>query len=409
MKVVIIGAGFGGLSVAKELAGKNGIDVVLVDRRNHHLFQPFLYQVATAGLSPADISMPVRSLFRRAKNVEVLLATMESVDLSGRKVRLDNGALLSYDKLVIAAGAKNRIFKDEWKPYVLGLKTLADALKLRKSVLMAFELAEAEPDPVKRDALLTFVVIGAGPTGVELAGAISELAKFSLAQDFRMINPKDAKIVLIEGGDRVLSTFHPALSIRAQRDLERLGINVVLGKRVSSILEGQVDLDSGKIHASTIIWAAGVTSENVALTLGKELKLDLQRGNTLPVNRRLEVLGAKDIYAIGDMAYFTDHPLPGVAQVAIQQGKYLGHLLRHLAKSKPYGDFRYVDRGQMATIGRRRAIAQIGKLRFGGVFAWWLWIFVHIYFLIGFRNRVSVIMQWIWSYVTYKKGARIIN
>lgn len=409
MKVVIIGAGFGGINLAKELAGKKDFEVILIDKKNYHLFQPFLYQVATAGLSPADISIPTRSLFRRNKNVEVLMAQVDSIEPKSKQVHLDNGANVSYDRLVVAAGAKNLIFNPDWIPHVQTLKSVKEALNLRKQILCSFERAEIEKDPERKKSLLTFVIIGAGPTGVELAGAISELAKFTLAQDFRIINPKDARIILIEAGKNVLSTFDKKLSIKAKDTLEKIGVSVWLDTKVTNISEGKVELGGDTIVTDTIIWAAGVTSVGLSQKLANTLSIETKKGGKLPVDEYLKVTGTSDIYAIGDICEIENDWLPGIAPVAIQQGKYLGKTLISEVKGKNLKGFKYKDKGQMATIGRRRAIAEAGFLKMSGFIAWHMWVFIHIYFLIGFRNRVAVFLQWLWSYVAYKKGARIIN
>ncbi len=409
MKVVVIGAGFGGVHAVKELAKDRSLEIVLIDKRNYHLFQPFLYQVATAGLSPADISVPARSIFRKQKNVEVVMGTVTRIDSTNKEVHTEDGKELPYDKLIVAAGAKNFVFNPDWKPYVLGMKSVQEALAIRKRLLMSFECAEVEPDPKRKKALMTFVIIGGGPTGVELAGSIAELARFSLAQDFRAINPRDARVILIEAGERVLSTFSPKLSEKAKIGLERLGVSVWLKSKVTKISEGKVELDDDTIGSNTIIWAAGVTSVNLDEDLGMEPEVDLAKGNRVPVDANLEVKGLKDVFAIGDLAVNQEDPLPGIAPVAIQQGSHVGKELRRTFQGKEYRPFKYKDKGQMATIGRSRAIAEVGNLKVTGLVAWYLWVFVHIYFLIGFRNRVSVLLQWLWSYITFKKGARIIN
>lgn len=365
--------------------------------------------MATAGLSPADISVPIRSFFRKDKNVEVVLGEVEELKATKKQAILKSGKVLPYDKLVIAAGAKNYIFNESWNPHVRGLKSVSDALEMRKSILLAFESAEIESDPEKKKAMMTFVVIGAGPTGVELAGSIAELARFSLVQDFRNIDSTDARIILIEAGPRVLAAFHPSLSQKAKKDLERLGVSVWLKSKVTKIERNRVELGDDAISSHNIIWAAGVTSVDLANEAKEKYHVDLKKADRLPVNKRLEVVGAEDMYALGDIAFYNENPLPGTASVAIQQGKYLGKALRRLAEGKEVQDFIYKDKGQMATIGRSRAIAEIGNLRLSGLLAWYMWVFVHIYFLIGFRNRVSVFLQWFWSYATYKKGARIIN
>lgn len=337
------------------------------------------------------------------------MGNVSEIDHLKKAVITDDGKLFQFDKLIIAAGAKNLVFNSSWQKYVLGMKSVQDALAIRKKLLSSFELAEVETDPKRKKSLMTFVVIGGGPTGVELAGAIAELARFSLAQDFRVINPKDARVILIEAGERVLSTFGPKLSEKAKLGLERLGVSVWLKSMVTNITEGRVELDDDAIGANTIIWAAGVTSVNIDKDLGLNSEIALERGDRVPVGPDLQVEGLKDIYAIGDLAIYREAPLPGIAPVAIQQGTHVGRELRRELNGRNYRPFRYVDKGQMATVGRGRAIAEVRNLKVSGIIAWYLWVFIHIYFLIGFRNRVSVLLQWFWSYITFKKGARIIN
>lgn len=339
MKVIVVGAGFGGINAAKTLAKNKSIDVVVVDKRNYHLFQPFLYQVATAGLSPADISVPIRAFFRGQKNVEVIMGEVAGIDQKSRLLKLSNNKNLKYDKVVIAAGAKNHIFNQDWAKHVYGLKSIQDALSLRKNILMSFELAEVEQDPVKRKAYTTFAIIGGGPTGVELAGAIAELARFTLSEDFRNIDPSDTRVILIEAGSRVLSTFDQGLSKKAKRALEKLGVSVWLESKVSNICKGKVELGSDVINANTIIWAAGVVSTDLAKDLEADVGANLKRGNRLLVNEFLQVKGCEDIYAIGDISYFEKEELPGIAPVAIQQGKYVGKAIKRLFKEKEIRPF----------------------------------------------------------------------
>lgn len=411
-KVVIIGGGFGGLAAARALAGARA-EVTLVDRSNHHLFQPLLYQVATAGLSPADIAYPIRTVLRHQENARVLLGEVTRIDLPGKRCVLDDGSALPFDYLVIAAGARTNYFdkEREWRPHALGLKDLDDALEIRRRVLLAFEAAEREAEPVARQRLLTFVVIGGGPTGVEVAGALSDLSRTVLADDFRTIDPSIARIVLVERGDRLLSGgFDPKLSKRALRQLVELGVEVRVGTSVEAIDGRGVSVAGGeRIDAATVLWTAGVKARGVARTLGTEL----DRAGRVIVGTDCAVPGHPNVFAIGDIAHLVQEgdaaPLPGLAPVALQQGRYVGKLIAGGGKrGKP---FRYVDKGVMATIGRSRAVAQAmnGSLRMSGFLAWCAWLFIHIWFLIGFRNRVSVLANWLWNYVTYKRGARLIT
>ncbi|MCK6533466.1 MAG: NAD(P)/FAD-dependent oxidoreductase [Polyangiaceae bacterium] len=411
-KVVIIGGGFGGLSAARELHG-SAVQVTLVDRSNHHLFQPLLYQVATAGLSPADIAYPIRTVLRHQANARVLLAEVTRIDLPGKHCVLDDGSHLPFDWLVIAAGARTNYFdkEKEWKPHAFGLKDLDEALEIRRRVLLAFEAAERESDPVARQRLLTFVVIGGGPTGVEVAGALSDLARTVLADDFRTIDPSVARIVIVERGDRLLSGgFDPKLSKRALRQLIELGVEVRVGASVDAIDAAGVGLAGGeRISAATVLWTAGVKARGVARTLGTEL----DRAGRIKVGVDCSVPGHPQVFAIGDIAHLVqagdEAPLPGLAPVAAQQGRYVAQAIARGGKAgKP---FRYVDKGVMATIGRSRAVAQAlnGSLRMSGFLAWCAWLFIHIWFLIGFRNRVSVLANWLWNYVTYRRGARLIT
>lgn len=407
-RVVIVGAGFGGLSCAQALA-RAPVEITLIDRQNHHLFQPLLYQVATAGLSPADIAWPVRRMLRRQKNVEVLLGEVSGADVHARTVRLGEKAL-AYDFLVLATGATHAYFgKDEWEPYAPGLKQLDDATDIRQRILMAFERAEIATDPDEREALLTFVVVGAGPTGVELAGAIAELAKRALASDFRHIDPTQARIVLVEAGPRVLTAFPEKLSAYSERALERLGVEVRTGHPITSCSSHGVTLDKKEVPARTIIWAAGVAASRAAEWLGVES----DRAGRVPVDAELRPTGLEDVFVVGDTALFIDEsgaPLPGVAPVAKQQGVHVGRLIRAAVEGRGLpGPFRYRNWGNMATIGRRAAVIDWGTFRLRGRLAWWLWGFVHIYFLINLRSRLIVAIQWLWSYLMFDSGARLIT
>ena len=406
-RVVIIGAGFGGLSAAKELAGTQ-FDVTLIDQHNYHLFQPLLYQVATAGLSPAEIASPIRSILRDVRNVSVVLARVEGVDLQAREVLAD-GRRVGFDTLIVATGAQHAYFgHDDWEQYAPGLKTIDDATYLRRRILLAFEKAEDESDPAERRALLNFVIVGGGPTGVEMAGAIAELAKRALARDFRFIDPRQARIILVEAAGRVLTPFDPRLSEAARRALEQLGVEVRLGAPVIDCDSGGVTLQGERIAARTLIWAAGVAASAAGQWLGAQTD---HAGRVL-VTPDLSVPGLPNIYVIGDVACAMDvdgKPLQGVAPVAKQQGQYVARLLKARAAGKTLSPFRYVDFGALATIGRSHAVAEIGGFRIKGFAAWLLWSCAHIFYLIGFRNRLVVAMSWAWSYVTFQRGARLIT
>lgn len=405
--VVIIGGGFGGLTAAKQLDGAN-VRVTLVDRCNHHLFQPLLYQVAMAGLSPADIAAPIRSVVRFQPNVSVLLAEVQDIDVNARRVVLDRGDL-RYDYLIVAAGAQNHYFgHDDWAKYAVGLKDIDDAVEVRRRVLLAFEAAERTVDPAERERLLTFVVVGGGPTGVELAGALGELSRYVLARDFRNINPAQAKIILIEGGPRILSSFPDALAMRAVIDLGHLGVEVRAGLRVTKIDGRGVEASGKFIPTATVLWAAGVRGSPLSAKLGGEI----DRAGRVIVNPDLSVAARREVFAVGDMAAFLHQdgkPLPGVSPVAIQQARHVAKNLLADLDQEPRTPFVYVDKGSMATIGRAAAIAHIGRLNIGGFLAWMLWLLVHIFFLITFRNRIAVLFNWAYQYFTYKRGARLIT
>jgi NADH:ubiquinone reductase (H+-translocating) len=409
--VVIIGAGFGGLTCAQELE-RSDVRVTLVDRTNHHLFQPLLYQVAMAGLSPADIAAPIRGILSAQENARVLLGEVTAVDLVGNRVVLDvDPGEVAYDYLVLALGAKTSYFgHDEWEAFAPGLKSLNDAVEIRARVLMAFEKAEREDDPEERKRLLQFVVIGGGPTGVELAGAIAELAHTVLAEDFRAIKPNAAKVTLIEAGERVLVGMAPELSQAAKEQLEELGVVVRTHSRVTKIDERGVELDGKELLAAkTVLWGAGVAGTRLNTTLG----VALDKQNRVVVDPHCAIAGHPNVFAIGDMARFEENgaPLPGVSPVALQQAAYVAAVITQevggvLNARKP---FHYFDKGMMATIGRKRAVAQAGGVQMRGAVAWLAWLFVHLWFLIGFRNRFVVLFTWVWSYVFYKRGARIIT
>jgi NADH dehydrogenase len=405
--VVIIGAGFGGLSAAMQLAHV-AADVTVIDHRNHHLFQPLLYQVATAALSPADIAAPIRGILSRQANTEVTLGTVTGIDTAGRAV-LIGARRIPYDQLVIATGARESYFgHDEWAAVTSGLKSIEDATTMRRRILVAFERAEDCADESERRRLLIFVIIGGGPTGVELAGALAELAKAALARDFRHIDPTTARIVLVEGGPRLLPSFPPNLSEQAARALIRLGVEVRLGSMVTSCDRDGVAIGNERIDSRTVIWAAGVAASPAAAWLG----IEPGRGGRVPVGPDLTLPGHPEIFVIGDTAQVegTNGPLPGVAQVAKQQGVYAARVIAaRLAGKPPPGPFRYRDFGNLATIGRREAVVDFGWLRLTGRLAWLAWGAAHIYFLIGYRNRMAVAIDWLWSYVTYQRGARLIT
>jgi len=405
--VVIIGAGFGGLTAAKALA-KSGFAVTLIDRHNYHLFQPLLYQVATAALSPADIASPIRGIVRRDRNVNVILANVSGVDLDRREVIAEDHRI-AYDTLIVATGAQHAYFgHDDWAKYAPGLKTIDDATYLRRRVLLAFEKAETEADPDERRRLLNFVIVGGGPTGVELAGAVAELGKRALASDFRAIDPRQARVILVEAAARLLTPFDPSISEAAKRALEQLGVEVRLGAGVAAADCSGVSLGNDRIETRTIVWAAGV----VASPAGRWLGAETDRSGRVVVGPDLLVPGRPDIFVIGDTAHAlgTDgKPLPGVAPVAKQQGGYVAALIKARTAGRTLPPFRYRDFGSLATIGRKRAVAQMGALKLEGFLAWLLWSVAHIYFLIGFRNRIVVAMNWAWNYITFQRWTRLIT
>ena len=406
--VVIVGGGFGGLNVAKGLGNAKGIRVTILDRRNHHLFQPLLYQVSTAALSPADIATPIRHVLAGYPNVQVLLGELQSVDLNDKKIHTDFAAI-PYDYLVLACGAKHSYFgKNEWETFAPGLKTLEQATEIRRRILLAFEQAERETSADKQKQKLTFVVVGGGPTGVEMAGAIAEIARFTLSDEFKNINPSRTRVILIETGPRILTAFDPSLSERATKDLEKLGVSVWTNSMVTNMNDDGVFIGNEFVQASTVVWAAGVAPSSQNKALG----VPLDPGGRVLVEEFLNIKAHPEVFVIGDQAHFAGKDgkaLPGLAPVASQQGKHLAKNLRLLAAGKTPKPFRYIDKGFMATIGRNKAIAEVGKLKLTGFIAWLAWLLVHVYFLIGFKNRVAVLLQWVWSYFTYNKAARLIT
>ena len=407
--VVVVGGGFGGLSAARALKAAP-VRVTLIDKSNHHLFQPLLYQVAMAGLTPGEIAVPIRSVVRRQENVRVLLAEVTGIDLTARRITTRECAPLEYDFLVLAPGAVNSYFgHDDWARVAPGLKDLDDAVEIRRRVLLAFEAAEREPDPILQRRMLTFVVIGAGPTGVELAGAIAELATFVLSRDFRAVHPDQTRVVLVEAGPRVLSSFEPETSERAQRSLAEMGIEVRTGVRVSGIDSTGVSLGDERIDSSTVLWAAGVRASPLIAALGVET----DRVGRVPVEPDCSVPRHPEAFCIGDAAVFIPAgaavPLPGTSPVAMQQGRFVARAIKRAIDGDARETFAYVDKGSMATIGRKRAVAEIGRVRLGGFLAWMAWLLVHIFYLIDFRNRLLVLIDWAWSYFTYKRGSRLIT
>jgi NADH dehydrogenase len=405
--VVILGGGFAGLYAAKAL-GRAPVRVTLVDRRNHHLFQPMLYQVATAALNPSDIASPIRSVLRHQKNTEVLLGEADRISVDQRRVHLADGAVLSYDYLIVGTGARHSYFgHDEWEVLAPGLKSLEDALEIRRRVLLAFEHAERERDPVRRHAYLTFVVIGGGPTGVEMAGAVAEIRRYALRRDFRHIDPGEATVMLLEGGPRLLTAYPPELSDKAKAELRRLGVEVRTETLVTDVRPGYVSAAGWTIPTQTVIWAAG----NVASPLLQSLGAPLDRAGRAVVEPDCTIPGHPEVFVLGDAAAYhhQGETLPGICPVAIQMGEYAARTIVNDGRGRPRKPFHYWDKGQLAVIGRGRAVADIWKLHFAGFIAWLTWIFVHIFFLIGFRNRVLVLIQWAWSYFTFGRGARLIT
>ena len=406
-RVVIVGAGFAGLSVAQTLKSAS-LEVVVIDRQNHHLFQPLLYQVATAGLSPADIASPIRSILRSQKNAQVMLAEVVGIDMTQRIVLLP-GRSVTYDTLVLATGASHAYFgRDDWAAHAPGLKTIDDATALRRKILLAFERAEIEPDPDERRRLQTFVIVGGGPTGVEMAGAIAELTKRTMAADFHHIDPSKTRVVLVESGQQLLAAFAPGLSENARLELEAIGVDVRLGRPVVTCGDSGVSFGDTRIESRTIVWAAGVQASPAGRWLGAEV----DRAGRVTVTPDLSLPNHPDIFVIGDTSHAIQcngKPLPGTAPVAKQQGEDVGRRIVARLKGKTLPAFRYRNRGILATIGRKSAVVQMGSLHLSGWFAWVLWCVAHVYFLIGFRNRLAVATTWMWSYLTFHRGARLIT
>jgi NADH dehydrogenase len=405
-RVLILGCGFGGLFAARALRGAP-VEVTVVDRTNHHLFQPLLYQVATAGLAAPAVAEPIRRILAGQKNTTVLYGEAQRVDLAARKVILENGEALGYDRLILATGARDSYFgHDDWAAHAPGLKTLEDAFDIRRRILLAFERAERESDPAKRAAWLTFVVIGAGATGVEMAGMLAEIARHTLTGEFRHYDPRNARVVLVEGLDRVLPPYPPELSERARLQLERLGVTVWLGRRVTGIDKGGVQLGGERLEARTVIWCAGIAGSALGATLG----VPLDRGGRVVVEPDLSVPGHPEVQVVGDLALLPAHqpPVPGVAPAAKQMGRHAARNIVAGLAGKPARPFRYRDYGQLATIGRSAAVAMFGRIRIWGWLAWVAWLTAHIYFLIGFRNRLVVLIDWAWAYWTFERSARIV-
>lgn len=414
-KVVIIGGGFAGLNAAQTLADEPDVEVILVDQRNHHLFQPLLYQVATAGLNPGDIAVPIRAQFADKKNVEVHLGKIEKVYLNDKTVanrshsHLEESIRLSYDYLILACGARHSYFgKNEWQEFAPGLKTLEQATEIRKRILSIYERAENEVDPKIRSDLLSFVVVGGGPTGVELAGAIADISRTVLLNDFKNIDPAQTKVILIEAGSRVLAQFSEDLSQRAQKDLEEIGVEVRTSTRVEKITADGVYFSNQFIKSNCVLWAAGVQ----ASPIDTDIPVERDRAGRIKVNSDLSIPHYPEVFVVGDLASIPitkNEFVPGLAPAAIQGGKYAAKKILSLIRHKNISDFKYFDKGQMATIGRHRALAQSGNLKLTGFIAWMAWFFIHILYLVGFKNRVAVLSQWAWSYLFSKRGARLIT
>jgi len=414
-RVVIVGGGFGGLYAARSLK-REAVDITVIDRRNFHLFQPLLYQVATGALSPGEIASPLRYVLNRQKNTRVLLGEVTDIDIEHREVVLSDQSRVPYDTVIFATGSTHSYFgHPEWAPLAPGLKSIEDATEIRSRILVAFERAEKEMDAEARKAELTFVIVGGGPTGVELAGAIGEISRDTLKKDFRSINPAEARIFLIEGEPRLLPPFAPKLSAAAEKALIRLGVQTRTGARVTGIDENGVTVKSGdstsRIPAKTVLWAAGVQASPLGKVLADHLNLKLDRAGRVPVEPDLSLAGHPEILVIGDLAAFLQggKQLPGVAPNAIQQGHYAAQLIGHRLRNEQTKPFHYFDKGSLATIGRNQAVAEIRQLKFSGVLAWLAWLFVHLLYIVEFENRLLIVLQWAYDYFTYNRGARLIT
>lgn len=405
--VVIVGGGFGGLEAAK-LLGHDPVSITVIDRTNHHLFQPLLYQVATAALSPADIAAPIRGVLTKYDNIDVMLAEVRTIDVATRKVSTGDREI-SYDYLILATGSRHSYFgKDEWEKLAPGLKSLEDAVEIRRRLLLAFEYADKISDEATRRAAMTFAIIGGGPTGVEMAGAIAEIARETLAKDFRHIDPSDARVILIEGDERVLSGFPEDLSASALQQLRDLGVDVITGAHAKNLTEHGLEVKGEVIPCHVKIWAAG----NTASALGKTLGVPVDRAGRVIVNGDLTIPDHPEVQVIGDLSHFKDKKgnlLPGVSPVAMQQGRHAARNVLAMVEGRKPQRFWYWDKGSMATIGRNKAVADLNFVHFSGLPAWLAWLFVHVVFLVGFRNRVAVLLQWAWAYFTFNKGARLIT
>jgi NADH dehydrogenase len=416
-QVVIIGGGFAGLHAAQHLK-RADVDVTVLDRRNFHLFQPLLYQVATAGLSPANIAAPLRSVLKRQRNTRVLMAEVTGIDADQHNVILKDGSAIHYDTLIVATGARHDYFgQPQWEQIAPSLKTLEDAIKIRHNIFVAFEIAERETDPGRIRQLLTFVIVGAGPTGVELAGALAEITRDTLKANFRSIEPSDSRIILLDAGPRVLPAMHPSLSEKAHRALQKLGIDVRVNTRVTDLQDGFVKVQMGgkdeTIHAQTVLWAAGVRASKLGLAIGEATGAKTDRAGRVIVNADLSVPNHPEILVLGDLASFSHtadgKPLPGVATVAMQHGDYAAALVKARLKGKTMAPFKYFNKGSMATIGRASAVADVGGWKFSGYPAWLLWLFIHLMYIVAYANRVLVLIQWAWNYFTFGRAARLIT
>lgn len=406
--VVIVGGGFAGINAAKKLT-KSNVNITIIDKTNHHLFQPLLYQVATAALSPGDIAVPIRAILGKQRNVKVLLGTVTSVDKNKNSIKLANGKQIGFDYLILAPGAQYNYFGNTgWKEYAPGLKTIGDALQVRERILLSLERAEQLSDPKLREPYLTFFIVGGGPTGVEMAGAIGEIVKRKLTQDYRTFSKNETRIFLVEAGSKILNGYPDSLSEKARNTLEKMGVRVLLNTPVTGIDKEKVSFSEGTIETPNLIWAAGVAASPLLSSLDTEQ----DRTGRVKVEEDLSIPANPNIFVLGDAAHKIDkdgNPLPALAPVAIQQGKFLGKLIRDEINDKPRKSFHFVDKGTMATIGRAKAVADIRGFKFSGFFAWILWSIVHILFLIGFRNRFRVFVEWMWHYFTFKRGVRLIT